>query len=104
MGRPAGTPRRKSTRNLKEKVVEESSSSKQKKDNKLNKKENLKVLLRKLEDILPQPTENNETKRDSTDVVERAAKYITELENELGPETIALLHSNPEFYKLFSRK
>ena len=104
MGRPVGAAQRKSDRNTKEKLTEESSNTKQRKNNKLNKKEHLRTLLKKLDDILRPQLEVNETEKDSAGVVERAAKYIVELENELGPEAIASLHKDPEFSKSLKRK
>lgn len=67
-------------------------------------KETIRKLLRNLNDILPEREDERNRCEDTTTVVERAAEYITELEKELGRETIALLHSNPEFYKLFNKK
>lgn len=67
-------------------------------------KETIRMLLRNLNEMLPDTTDQRNRCQDSTTIVERAAEYITELEKELGRETIALLHSNPQFYKLFSKK
>lgn len=67
-------------------------------------KETIRMLLQNLNDILPETIDQRNRRQDATTIVERAAEYITELEKKLGRETIALLHSNPDFYKLFNKK